>query len=149
MSTTPINLSDDEANALVRLIESTCDPDLEEVYHRLQAEGFDGSTGTQDEDPLVLPRNDEDPNWRFQMYTRIGNALVCGLVESIRIRAESGEFQNREEMAAATTTEMNNLASQGHGEVWDTEPRGEIADRLDAICLAKGWAFDPYDSGLG
>lgn len=79
------------------------------------------------------------------MYSTGGDAAVRAFCELARqLAANDLSIRNK-----ATLTEAlrpyHAVLRDTFSEVTDTEPRAFIADKLDEICKANGWAFEKWE----
>lgn len=81
----------------------------------------------------------------FDMYTAAGNKACQSAAKRIVKQAKSA--RDHGDLLKITQAEMAKVAEK-HREVYDTEPRYHFGCVVNRICKAKGWDYDPYDSGL-
>lgn len=125
--------------------------DAEELYYRLlnaaEEAGFDLSDDADEAladaaRQVVEDHEDESddrgPNDRYSMYTREGNDVVAGYVNELVADIRTGRV-TRKQLPEFFDGLRKQVADAGHGEVYDTEPRGAILDVLDKECDAQGW----------
>lgn len=80
----------------------------------------------------------------YEMFSDEGNMAVARALQSIAIAAsDHTKVWNRYTLEQAAKPILEGV-SKVHEEIWDTEPRGHIADFLDQLCEENGWAYDPY-----
>lgn len=80
----------------------------------------------------------------YEMYTDEGDLAVARALASIAVTAsDRTKVWNRDTLEAVAKPVIEAVAKL-HDELYDTEPRGHIADFLDQLCAENGWAFDPY-----
>ena len=86
---------------------------------------------------VVEDRDAPDPDHRYQCYTASGNSKVAALVAPFLadIRAEAFPRRTLNERYEALLTEISRTVP----EVYDTEPRGQIAHEVTEACHAVGW----------
>lgn len=78
------------------------------------------------------------------MYTDDGNLAVARALVAISVvSSDRTKVWNRETLETMATPVLREV-SKHYEEIYDTEPRGHVADFLDKICSENGWAFDPY-----
>lgn len=80
----------------------------------------------------------------YEMYTDEGDMAVARALVAISLTVQDRtKVWNRNTLEAVAKPIIEALAAF-HPEVYDTEPRGNIADFLDKICEENGWAYDPW-----
>lgn len=80
----------------------------------------------------------------YEMFTDEGNNAVARALAAISLQAQDHtKVWNRFTLEEAARPILEGVA-KNHGEIYDTEPRGHIADFLDQLCEESGWAYDPY-----
>lgn len=80
----------------------------------------------------------------YDMYTEEGNEAVARALASITLMSKDHtKVWNRVTLEQVAKPVIEGVAKL-HDELYDTEPRGLIADFLDNICEKNGWAYDPY-----
>lgn len=80
----------------------------------------------------------------YEMYTDEGDlAVTRALVAIAIVSSDRTVVWNRDTLEAMAAPVLQGVAKL-HNEIYDTEPRGHIADFLDQLCAENGWAFDPY-----
>lgn len=80
------------------------------------------------------------------MYTTEGDDAVryfCAAAADIA--ATNLTVRNKATLTAALKDHFA-LLKAAFPEVTDTEPRGWIATKLDEICEAHGWKYEPYEA---
>jgi hypothetical protein len=80
----------------------------------------------------------------FSMFSAAGNAAVARLVDQLDSIADRPDVTRHRELVAEAAKLVTQVARR-HPEVRDTEPRCEIADRIDAISAQRGWVNDCVD----
>lgn len=82
------------------------------------------------------------------MYTEEANDAVRAAVIKIETMAQFDlTIRNKETLTKAASPILREVGAT-YGEIWDTEPRSWIADKLDTICAMHGWSYnewEPYD----
>jgi hypothetical protein len=80
----------------------------------------------------------------YEMFTDEGNDAVARALAAIALVAQDRtRVWNRETLETVAIPVLR-AVSVKYEEIYDTEPRGNIADFLDQLCAENGWAFDPY-----
>lgn len=80
------------------------------------------------------------------MYSTEGDDAVRAAVIQIETMAAHEPFvRNRATLTKAASPILRAVA-EIHPEIWDTEPRAWIGDKLDAICEANGWAYEEWEA---
>jgi hypothetical protein len=84
---------------------------------------------------------------KHYMYSDEGDTLVAQAIDSIRSVAENeGAYISYGMLKQLAKAHMREIASAGHSEVYDTEPRNSIADALDEIlATATGQECHQFD----
>lgn len=91
----------------------------------------------------------------YEMYTPEGDLVVATMVEDIIDRIRAGELRRNDlvqavqegcKRVAETPRKKGERTSWGedphcktYAEVYDTEPQGDIADRINEECQEQGW----------
>lgn len=78
----------------------------------------------------------------YEMYSEEGNQAVKRALSIIDSQVPN--CRNRRTLEAMAQPILKEVAIL-HSEVYDTEPRGHIADHLDGICQREGWSYDRYE----
>jgi hypothetical protein len=80
----------------------------------------------------------------YEMFSEEGNEAVARALTSIAIVSKDHtKVWNRYTLEQVARPVLEGVAKL-HGEIYDTEPRGHIADFLDQLCEENGWAYDPF-----
>jgi hypothetical protein len=118
-------------------VEENYDLTLDDKADDLLAEFTQACAEQADQVAKFEAKPDDDPYGRYQMYTRDANAHVHKCVAQLETEMRGGTLPRR--LLRERIAEMINHIGATHPEVWDTEPRGAIADRVDEICADLLW----------
>lgn len=81
----------------------------------------------------------------YDMYTSDGNDAVTIALSIIdRLAMNRLQVWNKETLTDAARPLLQEVAKI-YSEVYDTEPRGLIADHLDGICKMNGWHYNDFE----
>lgn len=73
----------------------------------------------------------------YEMFTDEGNQACQQIVERIKAEICSGVLTRN--MLPERIQQLCVEVAQKHGEVWDTEPQANLADRINVLCTEHGW----------
>lgn len=82
----------------------------------------------------------KNPVREYEMFSKAGNSACESLVKKIEKKIAGRLRVTGEEILAMIESGMDKIA-QKHGEVHDTEPRGEIAHHVSKALSKAGYAF--------
>lgn len=80
----------------------------------------------------------------YEMYTDEGDMAVARALVAISLAAQNRTTVWNRKTLEVVAKPFIKAVEQLHQEVSDTEPRGYIADHLDAICEENGWTYDKW-----
>ena len=83
------------------------------------------------------------PNY-MSMFTDEGNLAVVDMCNKIALDVSSG-ILTRKQMSARIERDRKALESKGYGEVFDTEVRASIRNKINTeVCLPEMWKLLDY-----
>ncbi len=84
-----------------------------------------------------------------EMYTEEGNQAVIRAMITVATVAETNlAIRNKDTLIAMAAPVLEAVAKL-HPEIYDTEPRCWVDDRLDEICRANGWTCNGFEGFEG
>jgi len=82
---------------------------------------------------------------RPEMYSDEGDqAVIRALINIAWIANNNLEIRNRETLLKAAGPILQATANL-YPEIYDTEPRNWINDRLNEICRSQGWSYNLWE----
>lgn len=80
----------------------------------------------------------------YEMFSDEGDQAVARALAAIALVAQDHtKVWNRDTLEQVAKPVLEGVAKL-YDEIYDTEPRANIADFLDQLCEENGWAYDPY-----
>lgn len=80
----------------------------------------------------------------YEMFSDEGDMAVARALASIALRSKDHTIVWNRDTLEAVAKPVLEAVGKLHEELYDTEPRGYVADFLDQLCEENGWAYDPY-----
>lgn len=90
----------------------------------------------------------KEPCFDFEMFSQQGNRKCNTLVKNISKKIlKSKKYFTNEEIEGWIREGMNKISVK-HGEVWDTEPRNHIVERINKVVREHYGRVDDLDNYL-